>query len=436
LPSGANPLGSASFTVQLVGGKTNDLNVALQGIIAYINFSNASLQTDSYSFPAGSAGSQPLTLQAVDADSNTIVAGTQTVTNGSQTETDTFANPIKITVTDTGGFTKLSKNGGAPAASVALDASSDSVVLEYSAGTPAGYSATITASSASARYPAYTILAALSATLSAQTLTADGPAATRSAIEAQPQDGAVYFTITQPNAGTSACPTDALAFTQTRLYVGTYSPAELVAAYAPGNCTAQVSDGSASISFNVTIAPGKPQPPRYLVAAYSANYMPTNSQIVRYRASYPGNTSSFSTPSNDVVDGIAADKTGDVYVSTTRSAGTFALEKYAAGTTGAATPEASIAVSDPIGVGEVAIDGSGNVYVTLIGNAEVAEYTSSLSTQVATLGGQNTGLSPGISGSLAADASGNLRRHRAGHWRCRRPKYRYRGVRAARNREQ
>jgi hypothetical protein len=112
--------------------------------------------------------------------------------------------------------------------------------------------------------------------------------------------------------------------------------------------------------------------------------------------------------SNDIVDGMAADPAGDVYVSTTHSGGTFALEKYAAGITGTPTPEASIALNDPTGVGQVAIDGAGNVYVTLIGSTEVAEFNSSLSTQLATLSGSNTGLSAGINGSLAADGSGNL----------------------------
>lgn len=384
---------SATRTSDSTGTETRGSTAAaLQATVVRIDFTPAG----PLSFIVDAAGSQPLLVTAYDANGNRIVG--------------TFANPIVLTVSNSDGkpFTTISKNGGAPARGVTMDSSNDSVTLHYAAGTREGYFATITADAAGAG-PATTWLDAFSVTLSSNSLTAGGSPATLTATEQHLFADYDYFTISQTNAGTAACPTDALVVSD--FYT---TPPQLVTIvpYLPGECTLEVSDGSLTIPVTIQIGPPRStESGGHLLGVLRVNGA-SNSTIVSYSTIDPAASQSFSTPANDSGGAIAADHAGDVYVATTHSGGNYALEKYPVGTTGAATPIASVPLSDPMGLGQVAIDASGNVYVVLTGHAEVAEYNSALSTQIATLTGPSTGLSAGgnagTSGALAVDTTGNL----------------------------
>lgn len=109
--------------------------------------------------------------------------------------------------------------------------------------------------------------------------------------------------------------------------------------------------------------------------------------------------------------GFARDATGSTFLTTQAvSVGSpYALLKFAPNATGVPSPVASASLSNvTASQGEVALDGSGQVYVAL--NGEIAEFSSNLKMQIATLSGPKTDLTstPSHISALTVDASGNL----------------------------
>jgi hypothetical protein len=154
--AGAHVLGQGTvYSILIVANGTNSLRLVVGGTIASVTV------TPSTQAPSGSTpGSYPLTFTAFDAQSEAIIAGTNTVTNGpGNTETDTFSNPLVFTVSESGGsgHTLLSLNGGTHAVSVTSLASADVITVYYDGAAAAGYEATITAAAVGASPAAVTM---------------------------------------------------------------------------------------------------------------------------------------------------------------------------------------------------------------------------------------------------------------------------------------
>jgi len=139
---GSFPAGSATLSVgtlrvqTMPANGTATLNVSLGGVIASIQTtpaSNSPIVTATYT----------LTLAALDAGGNTIVAGSS----------DPYANPLQLTVSETGGtgYTFVSLDGGTTqSASVTVTQSSQIVTVVFAGGAPSAYGATVTATAANA----------------------------------------------------------------------------------------------------------------------------------------------------------------------------------------------------------------------------------------------------------------------------------------------
>jgi streptogramin lyase len=140
--AGSFPAGSAALSVGTLRAQTMPangtatLNVSLGGVIASVETtpaSNAPMVATTYT----------LSLTALDAGGNTIVAGSS----------DPYANPLQVAVSETGGtgYTFVSLDGGTTnSASVTVTQSSQVVTVVFTGGAPAAYGATVTAAAANA----------------------------------------------------------------------------------------------------------------------------------------------------------------------------------------------------------------------------------------------------------------------------------------------
>lgn len=137
IPSTAHVLGIGSLSNQaIVAGRSNTLQVYLDGVIAGL-----SGQAGFVSIPAdGSAHAVSLVIDPSDYGDNQIQTG----------NTSTFANPIVVSLSESGGsgHTALSLDGGAASDRVTLTKSSDTVAVDYDGGGAAGYGATVTIAAA------------------------------------------------------------------------------------------------------------------------------------------------------------------------------------------------------------------------------------------------------------------------------------------------
>jgi hypothetical protein len=138
----AHELATTTVTVMIASG-SNTINLALGGVVA-----NVKLNLTQQSTFVFSAASSQVGISALDADSNIIIAGATTASNGVATQVDTYANPIVFTVMETAGsgHTKFTLNGGATTTSVTTTRSSDAVGLVYDGNAGPNYYATVTSS--------------------------------------------------------------------------------------------------------------------------------------------------------------------------------------------------------------------------------------------------------------------------------------------------
>ena len=151
----AHELGTATVTATIASGTANTINVALGGLPKSL-----ALVVPYSSIYGNNPATFNLGLEALDADGNIILAGLTTVTNGSSTETDTYAAPITVALSESnanaGGDTKLKLNGGSPASQVTVNNTNDVLTVVYDGLAPSTYSVSFaaTASSVSPNPPA------------------------------------------------------------------------------------------------------------------------------------------------------------------------------------------------------------------------------------------------------------------------------------------
>lgn len=131
--SSAHLLGYGTLTSQKVrAGHKNSYTVFLGGVIDGLSgtASDVSLAAD------GTAHTLGIAIDPVDFDNNAITAGTN----------DPFANPISVTVSESGGggHAKVSLNGGTPSTTITVSRSTDAVELQYDGGGTPGYGAAVT----------------------------------------------------------------------------------------------------------------------------------------------------------------------------------------------------------------------------------------------------------------------------------------------------
>ena len=130
--SSASELGTGSVSKTIVRNADNSVSVAVDGLIASL-----ALAPGRQTFSLGQAATFQLGVTALDADLDTILAGSA----------DPYLNPVTIAVADTGGaHVLLSLDGGTPAKSVVSTKLSDRLTAVYDGDGAAGYSATVTAS--------------------------------------------------------------------------------------------------------------------------------------------------------------------------------------------------------------------------------------------------------------------------------------------------
>ena len=150
--SSAHQLGQATISsVAIASGANSALNVAIGGTVASVTVTPAS-----QILTGTTAGSYALSFTALDAASQTIIAGANTVSNAGASETDVFSNPITFSITESNGaHTKLSLNGGSQSTSVIVQKSSDTITVNYDGAAPFGYVASVgvSASGATASAP-------------------------------------------------------------------------------------------------------------------------------------------------------------------------------------------------------------------------------------------------------------------------------------------
>jgi hypothetical protein len=155
----AHELGAATVTTTIVGGASNTVNVALGGVP-----NSLKLLVPYSTFYASAPLTFNLGMEALDVDNNIILAGFNTATNGANSETDTYASPITITLAEANpngaGDTRLSLNGGAAATHVTVTKTTDTVTASYDGLAPANYSISLsaTAASVSPNPPALTVI--------------------------------------------------------------------------------------------------------------------------------------------------------------------------------------------------------------------------------------------------------------------------------------
>lgn len=134
IPHKARLLGYGRLAGQKISStKANEFSVYIRGVIAGL-----STDQDFMSLPAdGSAHALALLIDPTDFGNHPITAG----------KNDPFANPIVLSLAETGGsgHASLSLNGGAPSTEVRLRYSTDTASLSYDGGGSAGYGIALTA---------------------------------------------------------------------------------------------------------------------------------------------------------------------------------------------------------------------------------------------------------------------------------------------------
>jgi hypothetical protein len=406
-PAGANELATATLAgLTVVLGTDNSFSVALGGVVSSIT-----LVPGFRSLDAAVSGSYPLGVTAFDADGNMIVAGSVTATNGSSSETDTYANPITLTVSAGGSDTALSLNGTTAASSVTLTKSSDGVTVAYDGAAASGYSATIGASASGATgatatfAPLFATPRSLSFTAASQTQTV--------ALSESGFTGTFAAAVT--NAGSTACPSGAVTLGT----IASGSPASLTVtsgSTTATGCTIAISDATTTVDLtaSVTMSGTTIVVPAHAILAAVGNSVETinldnTAQTSTLTVSVPG------APGGDSVTvlGVARDTAGTVYVDAGAGSPEFpsnydatALEAFTAGATGAATPLATISIPTSCESSNIAVDRQKNVYVACTDGGSILEYAAGLqsSTPVATITGINNTAAVGV----AVDASGNV----------------------------
>jgi hypothetical protein len=404
-------LGTASVTATIVAGTSNAVNVALGGVIAKVG-----LFASEPSVNGLSVGSVRLGVTALDSDGNIIIAGANTVVNGTSSQTDTYANPITVTLTENGGtgHASLSLNGGVAQPSVIVTKSSDVVALTYDGLGLAGYSPSLAAAAQGAT--------GASAAVSPMFLLASGTgayvagAAPTLALSANSQSESVTvresgFTTfsASANLGVATCPRGSIVVDTTSLRGDgtgfTISPGTTQTTGA--GCVVTVADQlTTTIQILVTyVLSATIFLDNNTGAGFVDEYNPAASGNVAPQAILSGGNTGINQPG-----GLAFDPSGNLYIANINGNSITVYARGAAG--GNATPTATIAGSNTGLSGPYAVFAtSTKIYVsdeTLPGSVRVFPIGSNgnvTPTQVIT--GSNTSLG-NFNFGVAADSSGKI----------------------------
>jgi sugar lactone lactonase YvrE len=414
----AHQLGQGTvYGVQIANG-TNALAVAIGGTVASI-----AVTPSSQSISGTSAGSYTLGFTAYDAQSEMIIAGATTVSNGGNTQIDSFSNPITFTVSESGGsgHTTLSLNGGAAASLVTAQNSSDTITVYYDGAASSGYSASIAAAATSASGASAT----LALLFGGKIYVADNAGNSLTVYAANPSGTLNEAPIATLFGGATGLlgPWGIALDASGNIYATNRSPYNSVTVY-PANPSGSIDPSPlAAISGSNT---GLGQPYGIALDAsgkiYVANNVPQTTVTV-YAANPNGtlNESPLATISGSNTGftsfnyGIAVDASGRIYVVNGNSVLVFAANP--SGTLN----EAPIAIiggsntqlGNPYGI---ALDSSGRIYVTNTNGAQagyVTVYAANPSgnlneTPVAMIAGSNTGLYTHYPYGIALDTSGKI----------------------------
>jgi hypothetical protein len=456
----AHQLGSATLSgITIAGNTTNTVNVALGGIIK--TFSLPSGVRNFYSaYRPAAASKTGLAINGLDADGNIILAGGNTVTNGATQQTDTYANPITIAVTDNGGtgtpytgHVMLSLNGGSPATSIQLTKSSDTFSASYDGNAGVGYYVTLGISASGATSPSPITVSTLSVSAAGNAANASvggvnntvgfdttGQVETLTLNENQ---FAGTFTAVVTNAGTAACPNSpnlsvsintgslgasGTSFSLTAGTANTTNPGCQIlvtdpvggAAFTLGASAGVQGTGGSTIGVptNIVYMTGFSSSQSARLAAISPNFGGSPGFALQsiVRAYPPDVSNNFTTSPQSLGQGsigvteplgIAVDSSANVYVADGAGNQIVKYSSTQSGNTNPVTTITSAAMAYPDGL---ALDAAGRIYVADFQNQKVlvfAANASGASTPVATVtlnnGSQN--LTPY---ALAIDSAGDV----------------------------
>ena len=440
--SAAHQLGAAAIDgLAILVGQTNTINVALSGIVSSIK---VSISQPTIYLPAAKTFNVGVT--AFDIDNNIILAGLTTVSNGGVSQTDTYSNPITVSVTESGagagtGHTKLSLNGGAATNSVTTTKSSDVITLNYDGNAGANTYAVAVAGTATGVTAATSNINFLSISAAGAGIFSGGLNPTLSFSAANQVE---TITVTEPNfsgtfgasitnLGSANCPATSVALNTGSLH-GTGTTFTITAGTANAlACSISATDNitaTATLALSSSVTGGGsitvPIPNNVLYAtAFGSNgsenvaalsptvystFPPNNPTVVRLNladgttaTSISGNLTQLQEPI-----GVAHDVSGNVYVADARANAVF---KFAAGSSGNVAPSATItsaSLSIPDGL---AVDSTGKIYVSDFASGDIfvfAANASGRSTPVSTMSVASRGaLTIDSAGDIYAVVSGN-----------------------------
>jgi hypothetical protein len=424
----AHQLGVATLTsITIANGVTNNVGVALSGIINSLSLpggSNASV----YLPVASSSG---ISVQALDADGNVILAGLNTVTDGNQQYTDTYNNPITVTVAEFGGsgHTTVSVNGGTPGTSGQLTKSTDTLTFAYDGNASSGYYARATVSATGATSATKTInTVTVSATGNANSVNAGVASNTvgfsltgqRESFTLTETNNSGAFSVSANNGNSAACPTGAAALTTSglagsgtsfSLAAGTvnstgvncqYTIVDTSGASIPLTATTNVTAYLYATTFGITGTCAGAQVIAPNLTCATNLYVP---YVEISNLSNNSTTASFTSSSLKEPIGVAHDLYGNIYVADYVNK---QIVEFAAGSTSPATPIATMSsATNIVGPDSLALDHSGNIYVSDYNAGTVSIYAPS------SMGSSSAVPTHTISGltepsSIALDSSGDV----------------------------
>jgi virginiamycin B lyase len=241
IPAGAHELGIGSIT-QAITLSSPGVSISISGLIA-----NLGALPLFISLPSDGATHQvPIVLAPADFGNQPIVAG----------QTDPFANPISVTLTESGGsgHAVLDFDGRPSGTSATLAHSSDTVTVVYDGSGGPGYSVSLSASATGAPTQTTTIapmyLAATQLTSNTITLTTSSPVTVTISESGAPSTQ-------QYSAGLSSGCANVATITSTS-GLGVSSTFTITGGTQPSldACFVTISDGTSNLQLGVTNAPG------------------------------------------------------------------------------------------------------------------------------------------------------------------------------------
>jgi hypothetical protein len=431
----AHQLGTAGLVnITIAAGQTNTLNVALGGIIKTVK-----LIVPLPSVVGASARAFTVGVAGLDTDNNIVLAGNTTVTNGGTQSTDTYFNPITLTISETNatttGHSKLALNAGTPGSSVTVTKSSDVVTFSYDGGGNSNYFATVTATATNANAPSANVSSLFLSGAGSGAFT--GGATPSVAFSASGQTETI--TLTEPNftgnynvfvQNNAACPANSVNLNTSGLSGGgtTFTLTAGAVNTTGGGCSVFIHDAvnvvtlnaTANVAAGSTIPVGVPANTLYATAfgsTVASNAVPVSPNqfsqpptppptsvqtIVRVNLADGTTTGSITSGVLKAPLGIAHDTSGNIYAG---DAVQNAIYVFSPTQSGNVSPTATITsphMSLPNGL---AVDAAGKIYVADFVNGTVIVFPAGSSGATTPFDDIFVGFNPK---GLALDAAGDI----------------------------